>query len=412
MPFITPNNLPTGTFCRQILIPNDPYWIGLVSGALIPFTYASEWTQITGITTDEAASRWLTMLNQYWMSDCGGDDMPCEGNCPEVLRRIDPSSGQPQISTDGGSTWTLDPASAVAMLVAQPPPVPAGVSGTKCDAATNGKQHIEDLIAGCSAQLTTAITVFDLAVAVMEIVLEIAILFISGGTASPLVIALAPAIWGAAHSAFELGVSAFDAYWTTDERDKILCALYCTIGDDGSFTSSQYSEFLTKWKGDATPSPAFNFVYSALKPIGVKGLNNYCSYGETADADCSDCDCGDACPTLDDWVAVLPGTLGTITDRDASSITVAAEFYSGYGEYVAYLNAGHPEDFDICCTCTNIFVDDVEQSGATEVCPCGLDGYTTSVNNVSSPTLGVPINVIGIRVGATPGQIVRFVFSP
>jgi len=204
MPFITPENLPTGTYCRQILIPNSPYWIGLVSGALLPFTYASEWSQKTGITPEEAADRWLQMLNEYWNSDCGGDGMPCEGNCPEVLRRVNPDTGQPEISTDGGSTWTLDPQSAVAQLVAMPPPVPAGVSGTKCDAATNGKQHIEDLIAGCSNQLETAINVFDLAVGVVEILLEIAILFISGGTASPLVIALAPAIWAAAHAAFEL----------------------------------------------------------------------------------------------------------------------------------------------------------------------------------------------------------------
>lgn len=347
MPFITPNNLPTGTYCRQILIPNDPYWIGLVSGALLPFSYASEWEQKEGITVEEAAGRWLQMLNEYWSSDCGGDDMPCEGNCPEVLRRINPDTGQPEISTDGGSTWTLDPASAVAQLVAQPPPVTAGISANKCDAASNGKQHIEDLIAGCSVQLGTAITVFDLAVAVVEIVLEIAILFISGGTASPLVIALAPAIWGAAHAAFEFGKTAFDAYWTTDEKDKILCALFCTIGDDGSFNNAQYEAFLAKWKADATPSPAFNFVYSALKPIGMKGLNNYCSYGESADADCSDCDCFDICD-LRSW-DVIDGTDVTIAeDEDGQYMDITAvSDVPGFGGFAVVINSGGTSE---CCT--------------------------------------------------------------
>lgn len=346
MPFITPDNLPTGTFCRQILIPNSPYWIGLVSGALLPFTYASEWSQVTGITPDEAAERWLQMLNEYWNSDCGGDGMPCEGNCPEVLRRFNPDTLQPEISTDGGSTWVLDPQSAVAQLVAQPPPVPAGISATKCDAATNGKEHIEQLIAGCSDNLGTAINVFDLAVAVVEIVLEIAILFISGGTASPLVIALAPAIWGAAHAAFEFGKAAFDAYWTEDERDKILCALYCTIGEDGNFTGSEYNEFIARWKEDATPSVAFNFVLKALQPIGVKGLNNYCAYGAAADADCSDCECFEPCdPHAWDIIDGTDVVYGTDDDGDYVELTSVTDI-PNTGAQGILLTTG---DADTCC---------------------------------------------------------------
>lgn len=337
MPFITPNNLPTGLFCRQILIPNDPYWIGLVSGALMEFQYPSAWEQRTGITAEQAADRWLEMLNQYWVSNCEGDGMPCEGGCPEILRRIDPVSGVPQISDDGGSTWRTDPTSAIAQIVAQPPAITSGAAANRCDAASNGKQHIEDLITGCSNQLDTAITVFDLAVAVMEIVLELAILFISGGTASPLVIALAPAIWGAAHAAFEFGKSAFDAYWTTDEKDKILCALFCTIGADGSFNDAQFAAFLSRWKADATPSPAFNFVYSALKPIGAKGLSNYCSYGESADADCSSCGC--ACGDLEFFIH--QGTLfSQDVDEDGNCVlTVDSVFTGTHDDIDIYWNA-------------------------------------------------------------------------
>lgn len=292
MPFVTPNNLPTSLFCRQILIPNDPYWIGLVSGALIPFTYASEWKQEGGITPDEAAARWLEMVNQYWNSTCEGENgMPCEGGCPEVLKRVNPDTAQLEISTDGGSTWRTDPASPITQIYAQPPPVPAGVSATACDAATNGKVHIEDIIAATSSNLATAVTVFDLAVAVCVALLDIFLIVVSAGALTAPATALAAAIWGAARAVFELGQEAFDAYWTTPERDKILCALYCNIQPDGSFTQAGYDRFITKWKADATPSVAFNMVLQSVKTGGLKGLNNLCSYGIAADEDCSDCGC-------------------------------------------------------------------------------------------------------------------------
>lgn len=377
MPFITPNNLPTGLFCRQILIPNDPHWIGLVSGALLPYTYPSEWEQRGGITAEQAASRWLEMLNQYWMSQCEGDDgMPCEGGCPEVLRRINPDTLAMEISTDGGSTWQNDPQSPMAGVFAQPPPVPAGISSTKCDAATNGKQHIEDLIAGCSNNLETAISVFDLAVAVCTIILDIVISLLSGGALAAAATALAAAIWGAAHAAFELGKTAFDANWTTDERDKILCALFCNIGEDGSFTLAGYNGFLAKWQADATPGPAFNFVFSTVKAVGLKGLNNMCAYGEAADADCSSCDCG--CDvTLWDLSYTGNRKFGKVDDIDpgAGTLTVSTDLVNDDGHF--YIDIRTPAA-DNCCVVDHIeiisgsYSQDAWQLCGSEFDPGGL----------------------------------------
>lgn len=233
----------------------------------------------------------------------------CDSSTQVIEHRVNPTTNQLEISTDGGTTWTPDPESPITTLTEWPAPVTSGVSANKCDAATNGKQHIEDLIAGCSEWLETAGTVLELAVGVCTALLTL-IAALSAGTLAPAAAALATAIWAAAAAALEIGKTAFDGYWTTIERDKIVCALYCTIGDDGSFTPEQYEEFLNTWKAIATPSPAFNLVLSSVKAAGVKGLNNLCSYGSAAEADCSDCSCDCDVETWD-----LGYSLGTIISR-------------------------------------------------------------------------------------------------
>lgn len=52
------------------MIPNDPKWIGTISGALLPLMYDSEWQQIDGITAEEAADRARLMLIAFWASSC------------------------------------------------------------------------------------------------------------------------------------------------------------------------------------------------------------------------------------------------------------------------------------------------------------------------------------------------------
>lgn len=231
----------------------------------------------------------------------------CDTTEQVILHQVNPTTNQLEISTDGGETWTPDPESPINTVVtAWPPPVTTGISNTKCDAATNGKQHIEDLIAGTSVWLETAGTVFELAVGVCTALLAL-ITAASGFTLAAPAAALATAIWAAGAAALEIGKAAFDAYWDSIERDKITCALYCNIGEDGAFTDAGYAAFISDWSQNAIPSPAFNVVLSSIKAGGVKGLNNLCAYGASADEDCSDCDCPDC--ALDYDFRVQPYTI-------------------------------------------------------------------------------------------------------
>lgn len=68
--------MPPDTYCRRLLIPNSPQWIGTVSGALLPLMYASAWEQSDGITAEQAAVASAIMLNDFWNSHC--EDTPVE----------------------------------------------------------------------------------------------------------------------------------------------------------------------------------------------------------------------------------------------------------------------------------------------------------------------------------------------
>lgn len=327
--------MPIGDIQPPVAFPDDEplvcvainaEWIPYLIGALRPMRYPEYWSGT--LEENRHARRAVANLLDQLMQAEECDNVTTIINCcpeEETIKRFNPITGETEISKDGGTTWEVDPHSIQTQIVMQPSPVDTGTAANKCDAATNGWEHIEDIIAGVSDNLATAGTVFELAVAVAEIILVVAIALITGGAGSAIAIEIAALIWGAATAAFEAGKEAFDAYWTQEERDKILCALYCTIGDTGQFTDAQYQSFLARWRTDATPSVAFNMVISSVMAVGVAGLNNLCSYGNHADADCAACDCN---PCEGEWdftkTFLYPGAtynLGTKVNGSGLNLT-------------------------------------------------------------------------------------------
>lgn len=263
--------------------------------------YESEWKQTTGITPEDAANRAREMFDLYLKSGDTGecDDMAC---CDDqvILQRFNPDTGRPEVSKDGGVTWTPSPSDTQNSIPLYPPIVGDGKPNTKCDAATNASEHINELIEATKTNLETATTIFELATAVAEAALAVFIVIVSGGALSPLVATLMAAIWAAATGVFALGIEAYDAYWTTDKKDAILCALYCNIGENGQFTESQYQAFRAKVKATLPASPAFDIIMTTINAGGAIGVSQMASYGNAAEADCSSCDCSDCEHGIDD----------------------------------------------------------------------------------------------------------------
>lgn len=358
--FITPDVLPEDTFCRVLLIPNDPKWIGAVSGALLPMMYASEWVSFGGLTPEETAERCRVMLYEFWASD-GCPDMNC---CPPeiAIRRFNPDTGRPEVSYDGGTTWGGDPADPENLVQLYPPLVTEGGSKTKCDAATNASQHINELITATGENLTAASSVFDFAVGVAGAILALFLIIVSAGALTAPVTAVVTAIWVAAAGAFDLGIALFEAYWTTDKQDAILCSLFCHIGENGQFTEAQYQAFRTDIKDTLPASAAFDIVMTAINAGGARGLSQMASYGNAALADCDSCECSDPCD-IDNWHNALwyggnyltsptVGTFGTEIDRGADYITIQSTD-RGDGQQAISLSTA---DGLICCGFTAEFI--------------------------------------------------------
>jgi hypothetical protein len=259
----------------------------------MPLIYASEWYSVGGIDPEVAAAAALEMFNQYLDSGNDGEcgDMAC-CETTVIIHRFNPISGRPEISTDGGVTWTPDPQDIQNQIMLYPPIVSPG-GKTKCDAATNASEHINELITATGENLDTASTIFELAVAVAGAVLGLFLIIVSAGALTAPVTAVVTTIWAAATGAFELGIAAYNAYWTVDKQDAILCALFCNIGSDGQFTEAQYQSFYAKVKEQLPASPALDIILTAINAGGARGLSQMASYGNAALADCDSCDCSD-----------------------------------------------------------------------------------------------------------------------
>jgi len=287
------------------------------------------------------------------------------GCCDEipVLHRFDPVTGYPQVSSDGGVTWTPDPAAIQNQIQLYPPLVHAGSSSTKCDAATNASEHINELIEATSTNLETAGTVFELAVAIAAAVLALFLILVSAGALTAPVTAVATAIWAAATAAFELGKEAFDTYWTVDKKDAILCALFCNIGSNGQFTEAQYQGFRSDIKGTLPASPAFDIVMTSINAGGAIGLSQMASYGNAAEADCSSCT---GCGTCAQQWSVFGASHGIIIDQTEEYVEVQAQD-PGNGNFYVILKT---PTVNSCCTVTSTEFTpaDVEIHGWTD---CG-----------------------------------------
>jgi hypothetical protein len=319
----------------RICIEINREWIPYIIGLLWPAKFPEYWA---GTLEENRAARrnvqnLITILSEAL--ECG--DMAnncCDGSeLTIVVQTRITIEGRLEISIDGGNVWTPSPQDPMYSIPAMPPPVTAGVSANKCDAATNGQEHTLDLVGKISQNLEDAITIFEFAVAIALAVLEIAVAIITGGIGSPNAIQIAIMIWGAATAAFTAGKAAFDAYWTDEVKDAILCALYCNIGDDGHFDEASYQAFLTDMQANTPSSPAMMLLVAEFKAVGPIGLNNMCSYGVNSGQDCSDCDC--SCD-LNNWVIQA----GTIVSRTNTEIVLQSVLVSG--SWVAAIHAPTP----------------------------------------------------------------------
>jgi hypothetical protein len=74
--FLTPDAPPSGVFCRNLQVPDDPQWVGLVDGALSLLTSPDQWREYGALTAQQAADLWTDMLVTSWdVFGCPTEDL-------------------------------------------------------------------------------------------------------------------------------------------------------------------------------------------------------------------------------------------------------------------------------------------------------------------------------------------------
>lgn len=64
--YLTPDAPVTGRFCRSIIIPDDPAWVGAVDGALSQLAEAESWREFGDLSPEETAQDFLEILDDAW----------------------------------------------------------------------------------------------------------------------------------------------------------------------------------------------------------------------------------------------------------------------------------------------------------------------------------------------------------
>jgi hypothetical protein len=277
-----------------VCIQVNENWLPALYAMIYPFRYPERWLG----TLDEnkqARADVLAILNQIMLSaDCGEIMAEC-CTIPVTVQRLDPVTGQLQQSTDDGVTWQKSNNAPETHFIQLAPPVTTGVSATKCDAASNGLQHVEDWVSGVHTTFDNVGNVVEFIAAVILIVAGLLVFYLTGGVIAAAEVESLQGLVAFLRKVWDAGQSQWDSYWSSEEYDKILCALYCFIGEDGSFTDAGYMAALARMAA-TLPASAQKLLFMAwLQQIGRAGLNQLCAYGNSADADCASCDC--ACPT-------------------------------------------------------------------------------------------------------------------
>ena len=70
MPWLTGDEIPTGTKCREIRVPDDPTFVSAVSGALLDLTRPENWEQHGTLTPQQMADAMLDAYFSFAESEC------------------------------------------------------------------------------------------------------------------------------------------------------------------------------------------------------------------------------------------------------------------------------------------------------------------------------------------------------
>lgn len=315
-----PLPVPSADVCDapQVSICVNTHWWSHLDGMISRLLYRDAWEG-----TDDEIQRGIDGIQEILAVGRVGSMGCCCGNNGALTRWNE--DGELEISYDGGETWQPYPQGDPRQNVTTLPPIP-GEDGAekKCEAANSGVVYFQQIQHDQSVKRAVGANIAELAAALIGFLVAIGIIATGG--------ALAVFLAAVGAVAANLSAEDFDAAFTETVWDKLLCALYCTMSPDGSFTDAQFNRAVGQVASNTTGT-AKSWLTGMMKTMGAKGLTNAVRLGLLGTRDCGSCDCPLFCPdNFDIWDRTDIGypidRYGTILEREDNRIRV--QFNSNY----------------------------------------------------------------------------------
>lgn len=361
----SPNSVKSCLYCLQ---QNE---VEALIAVLEPLEWVTRWFSETNAFIDpNVVYNFSAVIQGKLMNGCCGD-IP--------LTRFT-ADGTFQESDDGGITWfdalSDDPRNGTIGF----PPV-AGDDGDdkKCAGANSLVTYFKNAQISIKNAKDAEASAADISAIIVGILIVVGV--ITGGWMFAFIGELIALIYA------NLTAAEWDAAFTTDTWQKLVCIFFDNMQDDASFTLAGWETVIGAVEAAGFSSTAVDFLTSTIKALRETGLSNVArsSYGGALD-----CTCSDNCSSIASWNEQIAGVLGTIVDRDDTSITVAADFYTGGGYYATSITTGDP---DVCCTLIGLILISGTKYDNAAWSTCGHDP-SLAADGAGTGYIGISVNLI------------------
>jgi len=284
VPYLTPDEVPEGTACRPLFIPDDSAWLALVSGILSEGAKYWNWQQYGTLTPQECAAVIQDIVDQFYSADCAEPLLPGGG----LVVRLD-LDGHAEVLQ--GETWQPPTGDYVV------PPPDARTEPTedekRCLAAANACEVLKNLYEETVDIAGEAIDTFEFAAGLAIAIATILVPPVGLISASIMALTLITT-----ELVFDTAQFILADVWTSEFDEELICILYnnATVQGDDTVTFD-----FNKVRNDITNALAFDLDFSLFQQrlalqvgaelgfIGADGLNLAGGTTAITDYDCTVC---------------------------------------------------------------------------------------------------------------------------
>lgn len=232
----------------------------------------------------------IHQLREVLAMACCGD----ESLTRIIQHRLNPTTGEPEISIDDGATWTPDPESVYSNAVVLPPLSGDNGNSKRCQAANDVVGKLKDIQGSYSRIIGGIDSLEDL---MITLIVEIVTVLLLGWVAAAIAaaaVALIPKVLEIARELLGISQAAYDAIFTEEVWNDTRCIIYCHCPASGVFSTSDWIDIQTDLKlqlGIEYRAAGKN-IAAMVNVMGVVGLNNAARMLSGSPGNCDDCDCG------------------------------------------------------------------------------------------------------------------------